>query len=115
MSRGLTEKESKMITIILGAIVSMLVFFFQRWWTAHHPITPSPEARAQFVSDIERPRHFWMGKKRGDYAGKLFDKFKANYEAKIHQVKAASILSEEEAGELAASFAEGLTLTPEEL
>lgn len=103
-----------MFTIIIGAIVSMLVFFFQRWWTAHHPIAPNAEAKAAFIAQVERPRHFWMGVRRGEYAGKLFDKFAAKYAERAHQVKAASVMSEEEAGSLAAEIAKDITLTENE-
>lgn len=102
------------MTIIIGAIVSMLVFFFQRWWTAHHPIAPTAEAKAAFINEVNRPRHFWMGGKRHVYAEKLFDKFAANYAAKPQPVDAAP-LTEEQAGSLAASLAEGLTLDPDSL
>lgn len=99
--------------IIIGAIVSLLVYFFERWWTAHHPISPA-QARDAFIAEVGSLRHFWMGSRRKEYAGKLFDKFLKNYEANP-PVSSAPFLTQPEALGLAKKYAEGLTLTADEL
>lgn len=105
-----------MITIIIGAIVSMLVYFFQRWWTENHPIVPKDdEAKKMFVAKVARPRNFWMGPKREEYAGKLFDKYVQKLKDRPIQRVSHIPMSEDEAGIYAATYAEGLTLEPDEL
>lgn len=102
-----------MFMIIVGALVSMLVFFFQRWWTANHPLTPTPEAKAAFLAEVDHPRHFWMGEKRRQMAEKLFDKFAAKASRELPS--RSEELTEEDAGVLAANIAEGVTLDPAEV
>jgi len=100
--------------IIIGAIVNLLVYFFERWWTAHHPVNPVA-AKQAFLDEVGRTRHFWMGKDRQKYAGALFDKFQSRYNSDppVFEVSDAP-LTAEQARTVAAKYAAGLTLTPDE-
>lgn len=101
--------------IIIGAIVSLLVYFFERWWTAHHPVSPA-QAKEAFLAEVASLRHFWMGPRRKELAGKLFDKFQKNYEANPPPTQAVPRpLTSEEALALAKKYSDGLTLTQDEL
>lgn len=103
-----------MLTLIVSAIINILVYFFERWWTAHHPIDPSP-AKAAFLGEVGKLRHFWMGPNRQKYAEKLFDKFAQNYKAaQGGYLVSDSPLCREEARLLATKLCKGLDLTTEE-
>lgn len=97
------------MTIIIGAIVSLLIFFFEQWWLAHHPIKPTAEAKQEFLRKLRSFRYFWMGPDRAAYGGILFDKFVANYE-KNPPMATASALTADQAKQLAKTYASGLSL-----
>lgn len=103
-----------MWTIVIGAIVSLLVFFFERWWTAHHPINPTP-AKQAFLDEVGKLRHCWMGPNRQKYAAALFDKFVARYnQAPPKMSDHDAPLTSDQAKAIASLYASGLTLTQDE-
>lgn len=102
------------LSLVLSAIVTLLVYFFERWWTAHHPTAPTPDAKAEFLAQIGKPRHFLLGKKRRLYASLLFDKFAARYAEIGGKYDAGLICSQPQAAALAKKCAEGLTLSAAE-
>ena len=100
-----------MWTIIIGAIVSLLIFAFEQWWTHNHPARPTPQQRAQFIAQVGAWKYFWMGPKRAEYAGKLFDQFVVNYDAAPPGFQAGDApLSQSQAKYLAQKYAAGLVL-----
>jgi len=102
------------LSLVLSALVSLLVFFFERWWTANHPINPAA-AKQAFLAEVGSAKHFWMGKRRHELAGKIFDKFVARFNADPPKMATGTVLTESEASALAQKYAAGLTLTPNEL
>lgn len=104
-----------MWTIIIGAIVNLLIFFFERWWTNSYPYDPA-QYRANFMDEVNSLRHFWMGPDRAKYAGLLFDKFEANYKAAPPVISDQDgLLNQAYASFHAKKYARGLTLTYQEV
>lgn len=102
--------------IIIEAIISLLIYFFEKWWSKSQPFSPS-QYREAFLSKVTSIRYFWMGPQREVYAALLFDKFQANYDA--DRPPAACFLdrrlSPDEATGFAKKYAKGLTLSPSEV
>lgn len=113
---GNQSKGVKMFLIIVGALVGILVFFFERWWTAHHPVAPTADTKTAFLAEVARPRHFWMGSKRHAMASKLYDKYVAKYNADPPIMELSTKpLTQEEAHAIATRYSLGLTLDPTEI
>lgn len=103
-----------MFTLIIGAIVQLLIFFFERWWTAHHPADPAT-AKTAFITHVAKPRFFLLGHKRTLYADMLFDKFRANYMATdAARTYGNTPLTEEAAKALVQRCIKGVTLSETE-
>jgi hypothetical protein len=72
--------------------------------------------KAQFIAEVGRTRHFWMGGKRKQMASALFDKYTANYNADPPIVETSTaMLTPAQAKAIATKYSVGLTLTPDEL
>jgi len=100
---------------IIMAIVNLLIFFFEQWWKNHHPTSPA-QARALFVAQVSSIRYFYLGRKRGQIAGIVFDKAMARYDADppVFNLSDAP-LSENDASVLAYKYASGITVDPSEI
>lgn len=104
-----------MWTIIIGAIINLIIWFIQQYWTNHPPVDPTP-AKTAFLDHMGKVRYFWMGTDRKKYADKLFDKFTASYKAKPPVVTLSDKpLNSDLAKGLAKEYAHGLTLSPDEI
>jgi hypothetical protein len=105
-----------MFTIIIGAIVNLLIWWFEQWWKNKHPAQPGPKEKQAFLTEVSRFKHFWMGPNRHKYAAALFDKFAAKYQANPPVVELSDApLSAKEAAGFANKYAKGLTLTSDEV
>lgn len=105
-----------MWAIIIGAIVNLLIYFFEQWWTNNHPWHPA-QYRAAFLNRVSGIRYFWMGRDRVKKASLLFDKFQKNYEASPPPpgLTNGPKLTKGNASFYAKKYATGLTLTQAEM
>lgn len=69
--------------ILLQAVVSLLVYFFEKWWSNSHPQPPSEDNRAAFIATVHGSWKLKIfGKSlREKAANYAFDKFAENYKA----------------------------------
>lgn len=101
--------------IIVTALINLLIYFFEKWWTNSNPYPPSMY-RGAFLDEVSSIKWFWMGTSRVKYAGLLFDKYQANYDAdKPPGVCFGVPLPKEAASMYAKKYAIGLTLSPTEV
>lgn len=99
-----------MLTIIIGALVNILIFFFEQWWTNHHPVNPAP-TKAAYLAEVGKWKYFWMGPNRVKYASQLHDKAVARFVANPPVVELSSApLTQDSAHKLANAYCGGLTL-----
>jgi len=98
-------------SILLQAVVSLLVYFFEKWWSGAHPTPPNEEARLAFIGTVHGSWKLMVfGKSlREKAANYAFDQFAANYKANPPVVELSDApLSESEARGFAAIYAKGI-------
>ena len=102
-----------MLTIIIGAVVSLLIFFFEQWWKNHHASPPTSQTRQAFIALVNSKWRFKLipQAKREALAGQAHDQFAANYAANppVFDLSDAP-LTADQAKALAQKYAQGIVL-----
>ncbi len=100
-----------MWTILIGAIVNLLIFFFQRWWASKHPTAPGKQERAAFLAEVNSKWRFKLVPQatREKAANQAFDQFAENYNLNPPVIDLdGAPLTQDQAKLLAQRYADGI-------